>query len=414
MSELSEAPLKPTRHAVLIWALAAILLCYIDRTLISLAVIDMKAEFNWDDANKGAILAAFYPGYMIMQLAGGLLANRFGGRNVFLWAVIIWSLFTVLTPASARINFETLLFARFMVGFGEGAAFPAVYSLINQWMRKDEVTTSIGYMTAATTIGTILALFVSGKIIEMFGWPSIFYLFGSMGFVWAVFWLAVVPAKARYSEDRQSAANMEKSAIPWRLLLTHKAALAVYAIAMSGAIVSFTLVNWMPSYFADKFNATTTEAGLYSIIPFIFITFASVSAGIIADRLIKRGVPSLMVRKRMTYIGFILCAISLVLLTRSESVWFSIICFAAVLSSYGIAAPSFTAVPGELLPNHGDILYGFMAAIGSIVALIAVWSTGIILRASGSYDLIFLIVAAVSLLGMTIFGLLARNDPIYR
>ena len=413
MTDPSVKVMKPSRHAVLFWALAAIFICYIDRTIISLAVIDMQDQLNWDDSAAGAILAIFYPGYMIMQLAGGVLANRFGGRNVFLAAVILWSLFTLLTPAAAKVSFGTLLFARFMVGFGEGAAFPAVYSLINQWMRKDEVTTSIGYMTAATTTGTILALGVSGMLIEMYGWPSIFYLFGSMGFVWALLWVLIVPARARYSEDRQKYSIKEKSPIPWHLLFTHKAAIAVYAIAVSGAIVSFTLVSYMPKYFADRFGASTKEAGLYAVIPFVVITFASVGAGIFADRWIKKGAPSLMVRKRMVYFGFILCAVSLALLTTSESILFSVVCLSAALSFYGIAAPSFTAVPGEMLPNHGDILYGIMAFFGSVVAFIAIGSTGLILKYTGSYDMVFIAVGIVSLLGMLVFGLLGRNDPIY-
>ena len=85
------------RWSVLIWALVALLLCYIDRIIISLAIIEMKPEFGWDDSAKGTILSAFFVGYLVMQVLGGLLANKFGGRNVFLWAVLIWSAFTIAT-----------------------------------------------------------------------------------------------------------------------------------------------------------------------------------------------------------------------------------------------------------------------------------------------------------------------------
>ena len=157
----------------MIWALVALLLCYIDRIIISLAIIEMKPEFGWDDSAKGTILSAFFVGYLVMQVLGGLLANKFGGRNVFLWAVLIWSAFTIATPFAAYSSFSMLVFARFIVGFGEGAAFPAVYSLIGNWMRKDEVTRSIGFMSAASTIGTIVALIVAGLMIKSYGWTSV-------------------------------------------------------------------------------------------------------------------------------------------------------------------------------------------------------------------------------------------------
>mgnify|MGYP000377123419 FL=1 len=293
------------RWSVLIWALVALLLCYIDRIIISLAIIEMKPEFGWDDSAKGTILSAFFVGYLVMQVLGGLLANKFGGRNVFLWAVLIWSAFTIATPFAAYSSFSMLVFARFIVGFGEGAAFPAVYSLIGNWMRKDEVTRSIGFMSAASTIGTIFALIVAGLMIKSYGWTSVFYIFGSLGFVWALFWFWKVPKKAIISEDRlQDLVSSPKSAIPWKILLTHPAVLCLYAVAMAGAMISYTLVTWMPSFYVDTFKLSIAQASFYTLPPVVVITFTSIAAGVIGDSLIKRGTDLLKVRKGLTYFGF--------------------------------------------------------------------------------------------------------------
>lgn len=403
------------RWSVLIWALVALLLCYIDRIIISLAIIEMKPEFGWDDSAKGTILSAFFVGYLVMQVLGGLLANKFGGRNVFLWAVLIWSAFTIATPFAAYSSFSMLVFARFIVGFGEGAAFPAVYSLIGNWMRKDEVTRSIGFMSAASTIGTIFALIVAGLMIKSYGWTSVFYIFGSLGFVWALFWLWKVPKKAIISEDRlQDLVSSPKSAIPWKILLTHPAVLCLYAVAMAGAMISYTLVTWMPSFYVDTFKLSIAQASFYTLPPVVVITFTSIAAGVIGDSLIKRGTDLLKVRKGLTYFGFFFSGLFLVLLTQASSLIPAVICLSLSFGALGVAVPGYSAIPSELMPKHGEILYGFIAGAGSLASIPVVKLTGVILDKTGSYNLTFLFMAFGAAVGLVIFAIFARNDPIYQ
>ena len=85
---------KSTRYTMLWLLLFALLLCYIDRVLISMAAIEMQLELGWSESDKGLVLSSFFMGYLIIQLLGGILANRYGGRNILMAAVILWSLFT--------------------------------------------------------------------------------------------------------------------------------------------------------------------------------------------------------------------------------------------------------------------------------------------------------------------------------
>ncbi|GAB5487498.1 MAG: MFS transporter [Parasphingorhabdus sp.] len=399
---------------MMVWALLALFLCYIDRVLISLAAIEMKDELSWSDTDKGLVLSSFFIGYLIMQFLGGILSNRFGGRNVFLVAVIIWSLFTALTPPAALISFEALIVARFMVGFGEGAAFPAVYSLINGWMEKTEVSRSIGFMTASTSAGTIFALLVAGKMMAIYGWPSAFYVFGALGIVWAACWVWLIPAQTPHAERQiENGTVSNKLPTPWKLLLTHPSVLCLYVIAMSGAMISYTLVTWMPSYFADTFGMSMAEAGAYSLLPFIAITFSTIAAGIAGDRLIKNGVPTIRVRKWLTYAGFVISALALTAITVVESRFGAVACMTISFAALGIAVPGYSVMPAELLPDHGEILYGFLAATGTLASTVIIALTGIILDATGSYDTMFIIMVAGSLVGLLFFAIFGRNEPIY-
>ena len=89
-----------TRYTVVLMCFAATFVCYIDRVNISVAIIPMAEELNWDLETQGAILSSFYVGYLLMQVGGGFLADKFGGKMVLGLGVLIWSFFTIITPLS--------------------------------------------------------------------------------------------------------------------------------------------------------------------------------------------------------------------------------------------------------------------------------------------------------------------------
>ncbi|MFT4563866.1 MAG: ACS family sodium-dependent inorganic phosphate cotransporter, partial [Gammaproteobacteria bacterium] len=113
-------------------------ICYIDRVNISLAAIAMQDQFGWSDTTKGYVLSSFFIGYMATQVAGGALANRLGGKIVLGFAVLWWSVFTILTPPAAFVSLGILIVTRILMGFGEGMAFPSMYNLYGRWIPAAE------------------------------------------------------------------------------------------------------------------------------------------------------------------------------------------------------------------------------------------------------------------------------------
>ena len=125
-----------TRYSVIMMCFAATFICYIDRVNISVAIIPMAEEFNWDVTTQGAILSSFYIGYLLMQIGGGHLADKLGGKIVLGLGVLIWSLFTIITPWAAFMGLFALYMARIGMGLGEAVTFPSVYSLVTRWFGR--------------------------------------------------------------------------------------------------------------------------------------------------------------------------------------------------------------------------------------------------------------------------------------
>ena len=99
----------PAHYLVVLLLCAAVFISYVDRTNISIGAIAMQAQLGWNETQKGLVLSSFFIGYILMMLAGGALAYRYGGRIVLGVAVIWWSLFTALTPAAAVLSLSALV-----------------------------------------------------------------------------------------------------------------------------------------------------------------------------------------------------------------------------------------------------------------------------------------------------------------
>ena len=88
----------PTRLKVIGLTILAVFICYIDRVNISITIIPMAQEMGWDYERTGLILTSFYFGYIFTQILGGSLSDKFGAKLVLGYGLIIWSIFTILTP----------------------------------------------------------------------------------------------------------------------------------------------------------------------------------------------------------------------------------------------------------------------------------------------------------------------------
>merc|ERR1719422_209249 len=101
---------------------------------MSIAVLKAAAEFGWSDTVSGVIQSSFLWGYMATQLAGGILADKLGGKVVMAFSVAWFSVATALTPLAA--------------GLGQG-------------VRPERRATALGVSFAGFHSGNILGLLVS-------------------------------------------------------------------------------------------------------------------------------------------------------------------------------------------------------------------------------------------------------------
>ena len=228
-------PASARRHVVVGFTVAALTLAFTDRVNLAVAAVAMRSQLHWSQSVKGLVLAAFFVGYLVFQMASGALAQRFGGKRVLGIAVLSWSAFALLTPLAATTSVAVLLLVRIALGIGEAAVVPASYELFSRWVPAMERGRAVGRFLCGIPLGQIAGFALTGYLTASYGWPASFYLFGALGVLWALVFLRAVHNDPAH-DPKVSAAERALLPVPaGRRARAH--ALAAAAVDPDGARV---------------------------------------------------------------------------------------------------------------------------------------------------------------------------------
>lgn len=118
-------------HVVLAMLCAMYFITYVDRVNIGTAASEIQKELGLSNTQLGLVFSAFAYPYLLFQVIGGWVGDRFGPRKTLFWCGMIWAAATIST---GFVNGLAALFvARFALGFGEGATFPTATRAMQYW-----------------------------------------------------------------------------------------------------------------------------------------------------------------------------------------------------------------------------------------------------------------------------------------
>ena len=409
-----------TRYTMVGLCASATFICYIDRVNISIAIIPMAEEFGWDQATKGLIMSSFFVGYLLTQIVGGWLADRFGGKTVLGFGVLFWSAFTIITPAAAFAGLPLLLLSRVGMGLGEAVTFPSIYSLFSRWLPVTERTRAIGLNASAIPLGTVFALVLTPVIVLSLGWEWAFYLFGAVGVVWFALWHRLA---ATEPDDHPRVSAEELSLIrsghaldsvtqppPIRAMLRSKAVWAIIVSHFCSNWSGYVLISWLPLYFVQGLGVDFSAVGVVTMIPavasFLFLNVA----GMITDKMIAAGHDLTFVRKLMQTIGFGGGAVVLAVVGYFESVGWAIALMSVgnMLGAFSLGGWGSNHM--DIAPRHAGVSMGITNTAGTLPGIIGVFVSGLILQWTGSWILVFQVAAAINVIGLVFYLLFARTE----
>lgn len=341
-------------------------------------------ELGMTAQQAGSFMTAFYIGYVITQLPGGLLTDRFGYRKVLLCSLLAMGGTTMLMGATT--SYQTGFIFRVLTGISTGSVYASGVRAIFDWFPPKSRGAALGIYTTATSLGLSLVNLFVPTIAKQYNWKFSFIIAGALcfvGMVMAFFMLHERNSDGNAKKD-QNAGEFFKS------ILSMAKNRNLVVVALSGFCVlwaTWGLATWANTYLNKGLKLTLVQAGAIMSTYGLAALICKPVAGIISDFLPGK-------RKALLFIVFILFAGITILFGMNTKVNMLYILTPVLGVAAFVYTPILNLTVGESVPPHlVGTATGFTNTIWQLGALIAPLVAGTVIDATNSYFYGFLSLA---------------------
>ncbi|WP_313080799.1 MFS transporter [Atlantibacter sp.] len=406
------------RYTILLFLFLATVFNYADRATLSVVAPFMSKELAFDPEMMGLAFSSFGISYVIMQIPGGWLLDRYGSRLVYGVALIGWSLVTMLqgtiylfaTPLMALVTL------RLLMGAIEAPAFPANSRLSVQWFPNKErgFVTSVYQAAQYISLGIVTPLMTI--ILHNLSWHYVFYYIGGIGIILGIFWLGFVQDPFKHKKINQQELDYIKQGggepelgkqekkqkitlAQLKQVCVNRMMIGVYIGQFCVTSITWFFLTWFPTYLYQAKGMSILKVGLIASIPAIAGFAGGLIGGMFSDYLLRKGHSLTYARKVPIICGMLLsCVIVSANYTESEVIVvaaMSIAFFAKGFGNLGWCVLSDTS-PKEVLGVAG----GVFNMCGNLASIITPLVIGYILTTTSSFDYAILYVGSMGLIGL--------------
>jgi MFS transporter, ACS family, glucarate transporter len=411
--------MKKRYELVIIFIIFAII-TYLDRNSISSIGDDITRELNLTDKQWGMVLSAFSLAYGAFEIPTGLMVDRIGPKRTLLRIVLWWSVFTILTGFASGFYF--LLIVRFLFGAGEAGAFPTVSVAIARWFPTVERGRIQSIVWMGSRMGGALAPVTSIWLAESYGWRGVFYIFGTLGLVWAVAWYlwfkdeprdmkGISAEEVKFIEENRSIKRVAHSLLPWGTVLKNPnlwALMGMYHCLLYGA---YFYMSWMPKYLQNGRGIAKENLGWMVSFPFILGMAGCLAGGFASDYLAKKKGLAFG-RRYVGMFGLVMAGICMILGSFTQNITGAIVLLGLGLAFKDFTLPVSWAAATDIGKEHAGAVSGTMGLAGQLGSAIMATAFGFILHATGSYELPVRIIGLIVILGGLLWFKIDASKPL--
>lgn len=397
-----------TRWMILAMLFVITTINYADRATISIAAPGIKKELGLDAVQMGFVFSAFAWSYVIAQLPGGWLLDRFGSKITYFFSIFLWSVFTMLTGAAGFVAggaAVTLLFAlRLLVGAAEAPSFPGNSRIASAWFPTNERGLAAAIFNSAQYFATVLFAPIMGWLVHSYGWHSVFYVMGGLGIVMAFVWLKVIygpkdhpsvsQSELKYIQEggalvdldgAQKAPAQVNTFAAIKELLSNRMLLGVYIGQYCITTLTYFFLTWFPVYLVQERHMTILKAGFVASLPAIAGFIGGVSGGWLSDRLAKRGY-SLSVSRKVPIVLGMLMSMSMIACNYIETDMLVVAVMSLAFFGKGVGALGWAVVSDTSPKEAGGLSGALFNTFGNTAGITTPIVIGYIVQGTGSFS----------------------------
>lgn len=392
------------------FAIAAV--SYLDRNNIAMAASAIQREFRLSNVQLGGVFSAFILGYALTQPLAGRIADRIGAARAIAIAILWWSVFTALLPAippGTRDALGLILTVRLLLGIGEAIIFPASNRLVANWIPSRERGLANGIIFAGVGLGGAIAPPLMTFIMIRDSWRGAFWICALIGVAAGLLWMLLVRSTpAEYAGLSAAERDYIEAGMPsrpaqaarpvsWRDVLLDRQVAALTLSYFCYGYVAYIFFTWFFKYLSDVRGLNLRASALYTTLPFVAMTVASMLGGWISDRLLP------VLGKRVARCGvagfsLLLASIFVWVGTTVTDVRVAALVLASGAGALYLAQSAFWALSADLGGDSAGLVSGIMNMGCQLGGVCTAALTPVIARSFG-WTASFTVTATVCLVG---------------
>lgn len=413
----------PTRYLILLIIFIVTAINYADRATLSIAGTEVAKELQLSAVSMGYIFSAFGWAYLLMQIPGGWLLDRYGSKKVYTYSLFFWSLFTFLQGfvdvfplAWAGVS---MFIMRFMLGFSEAPSFPANARIVAAWFPTKERGTASAIFNSAQYFSLALFSPLLGWLTFAWGWEHVFTVMGVIGFVLTGLWVKFIHnptdhpnmsaneleyitrggAVVDMDHKKPGAAVAGPKMHYIKQLLTNRMMLGVFFGQYFINTITWFFLTWFPIYLVQEKGMSILKVGLVASIPALCGFAGGVLGGVFSDHLIKRGATITLARKLPIVLGMLLAS-SIILCNYTDNTTLVVTLMALAFFGKGFGALGWPVISDTAPKEIVGLCGGVFNVFGNVASIVTPLVIGYLVSELHSFNAALVFVGCSALMAM--------------
>jgi len=277
------------------------IIAFLDRVNVGYAALQMADDLGFSAEVFGFGAGIFFFGYVILEIPGSVLVERWSARKWIARIMISWGVLAIMT-AFVRTSTQ-FYWVRFLLGAAEAGFFPGIIVYLSHWFRYEDRAKAVALFMAAIPVSNLLGSPISGLLLGVHwlnqpGWRWLFIVEGIpaviLGFI-TIYYLTDWPRDATWLPDDEKQWIMRELELEKRQrkavrhismwqALRHRDVLLLVGAYFFATVGFYGLNIWMPTLLKQSSNWSDLKVTVVAMIPHLAGLISMLLVGASSDR----------------------------------------------------------------------------------------------------------------------------------
>ncbi len=393
------------------------LITYVDRVNIATAASSIQRELGLSNRALGFALSAFGYPYLLFQIFGGWIGDRFGPRRTLFACGVIWAAATIATGAVGTLF--ALFAVRLVVGVGEGATFPVATRAMQTWTPSGRRGFAQGITHAFARFGNAVTPPIVAWLILTVNWRGAFVALGATSLAWVIAWVAyyrdnpaehpsITPEElSRLPIVRERA---QRPPVPWRPLLARMLPVTIVYFCYGWTL--WLYLNWLPTFFLREYRLDLTHSALFSSAVFFAGVGGDLLGGTFSDAILTRTGNVRRARLTVIVFGFLGSFACMLAVFATRDLTLIVLALGSAFFFAELVIGPIWAIPMDIAPKYSGTASGIMNSGSALAAILSPLAFGFVVDLTGDWHLPFAGSLALLLVGAALAFTMHPEEPL--